>query len=94
MKPIILSPRKWNEISKLVYANQPTSVLLMRNVHRRELGFTVREHKVKRQSPFSGWTAPFISGQQPGPFISGPYVEIHLDFYDEAAQTMFILKYL
>jgi hypothetical protein len=50
---------------------------MIRDKMRRELGFTVREHKVWRQTRTGPW----------------PDQEYYLDFYDAAQQTWFMLKY-
>ena len=55
----------------------PPSMSLIRHKMRRELGFTVREHEVWRQSRTGPW----------------PDHEYYLDFYEAAQQTWFMLKY-
>jgi hypothetical protein len=54
------------------------TAIRMRHIMRRELGFTARDHVQ--------WL----------PKMDGGYYcnQIHLDFYNEAAQSWFILKYL
>ncbi len=74
---ITLTDREWNKIRKQIkeeYAWKP-SVLMIREVMKRELGFTTRYHKK--------WES------QTG------YIEtIYLDFYDDASESWFRLKYL
>ena len=54
------------------------TAIRMRHIMRRELGFTARDH--------AQWS----------PKMDGGYYgnQIHLDFYNEAAQSWFVLKYL
>lgn len=42
---ITLSDREWNKLRPKVFADYPISVMLIREVMKRELGFTVREHR-------------------------------------------------
>jgi hypothetical protein len=83
IKSLTLTEKQWSEVhSKLYqeYHSRP-SVLIIRSVMRRELGFTVRRH--------SRW----IEDTDQRHF--GYYRdEIVLDFYDEAKSTFFRLKYL
>jgi len=89
---IKLQPAEWEDILdkiKVEYETTP-SVYMIRSTMRRVLGFTVREHQ--------RWT-PVV------PAISGPVdivvrnmgymsLEICLDFYDDAQETLFRLKYI
>lgn len=83
MSVIKLEAQEWRNIRLRIkedYKLQP-AILLMRTVMRRELGFTTRYHRYwKYDNGHDGY---------------GQYVEeIHLDFYDENAATMFRLRYL
>ena len=71
-----LDIKQWNAIrGKLAKENSP-SVMMIRSAMKRELGFTVREHKDYD-------------------YVSGHYLNvIHLDFYDDAKETWFRLRYL
>ena len=74
---ITLSEREWGRIRKQLkeeYAWKP-SVLMIREVMKRELGFTTRLHQ------------QWIDG-------TGYNIKVHLDFFDEAMETLFRLKYL
>jgi len=87
MKSIILRHREWERIFariKQEYAATP-STYLMRNKMREQLGFTVREHVHYDQDKVSD-----DYGDDWRDYRS----QIHIDFYDEAARTMFMLKYL
>ena len=76
-KALVLSEGKWLEIYNRIAKEYPPSVLLIRKVMRRELGFTSRTHRIWRHD---------IGG-------SYPIDQIHLDFYNEPKRTMFMLKY-
>jgi len=87
MKAVILKHREWDQIFakiKSEYAATP-SVYLMRNKMREQLGFTVREH-VK----YNEQDVEYDSNSDWRDYRS----QIHIDFYDETARTMFVLKYL
>lgn len=84
--PITLTEKQWGDIHlKLAreYADRP-SVLIMRSVMRRELGFTVRRHTeyIEEQAHLDA------------PVWVWPKSLICLDFYDDAKKTLFVLKYL
>lgn len=78
---IELKHRHWNEILQRIrqeYAAEP-SVYLMRGKMREVLGFVPRNHR------------QWIDGKDGG----GYYKEmVFLDFYNNAAETFFRLKYL
>jgi hypothetical protein len=78
---ITLNEREWTDIRKRLkdeYSWKP-SVFLIREVMRRELGFTTRMHE--------HWV-------NDGDVGSGMRITMYLDFYDEAMETHFRLKYL
>ena len=60
-------------------------------VCKRELGFTVRRHKGLVPHPQSEWE---IMKNQGWDHRYHYQEQIHLDFYNEAQQTWFVLKYL
>jgi hypothetical protein len=61
------------------------------SVCRRELGFSIRRHKGLEEHPKEIWEV--MKGE--GWHHRHRYQEqIHLDFYDAAQQTWFVLKYL
>lgn len=68
----------WHNLSGQLQAEYGPSILLSRDRCRRELGFTVRHHQVWIESNQEYYTKS----------------QIHLDFYDTALQTFFMLKYL
>jgi len=74
---LTLTDREWRDVRNKIredYACKP-SVLLIREVMKRELGFTTRYHKT-------------YSHQH------GTQEIIYLDFFDDAKETWFRLKYL
>lgn len=78
MATIKVTGEQWTAIRKQLkeeYAWKP-SMLIIRDVMKRELGFTTRYHRE--------WDPGMVN------FIE----HIHLDFYDDAKETFFRLKYL
>lgn len=78
---ISLNEREWTRIRKRIkeeYKAKP-SVFMIREVMRRELGFTTRYHQ--------DWVTDTDGRHQHREMIC-------LDFYDEAAETFFRIKYL
>ena len=93
---IFHDPKLWEPIQYQLGIDHGTRVLIS-YVCRRELGFTVRRHKawVPWSEKYSDDENEFLSSI--GRDLSGHYthqMEIHLDFYDQAQQTWFVLKYL
>jgi len=73
---ITLSGKEWARIHQQIATEFPPSYLLIREVMKRELGFTTRQH--------TKWNHD-----------NNQHVSImYLDFYDNAKETWFILKYL
>jgi hypothetical protein len=73
---ITLSGKEWARIHQEIAREFPPSHLLIREVMRRELGFTTRQH--------THWDDN-----------NNQHVSIlYLDFYDDAKETWFTLKYL
>lgn len=78
---IRLHPKEWRPIRNRLreeYSWKP-SVMMIREVMKRELGFTTRLHKF--------WV-------EDGDMGSGYKEFVCLDFYDDAMETHFRLKYL
>jgi hypothetical protein len=81
MSTIKLSSSEWTDILVKIELEHGKAAVLIRNVMRRELGFTSRNHRYWK--PADGYDG------------HGEYVtEVHLDFYDAAKETLFRLKYL
>jgi hypothetical protein len=78
MKPIVLSEQNWAKLRFHLMETQPKSVMLTRWKMREVLGFTDRLHTEWVEKPDS-------EGYQRR--------QVHLDFFDEAKKTMFLLKY-
>jgi len=81
---IELSPKAWVLIKAELYLRHKRSVIDIRYRSKDVLGFTVREYTIPEGT--------MKSGHQ----ISGYYASrkrIHLDFYDDAKQTMFLLQF-
>lgn len=76
---IILSPQVWEPIWQHILREIGPRATISWAL-KREMGFTVRHHRNGAVENDNGWMVPNI--------------EIHLDFYDEAMQTFFIMKYL
>jgi hypothetical protein len=81
MKPIILTEQNWDKLRFHLVQTQPKSVMMMRWKMLEVLGFTDRKHTVWIDKPnkYGGM------GYQ--------HLEVHLDFYNEAKLTFFLLKY-
>jgi hypothetical protein len=88
---IFHKPHEWYELAQQLRDEYGISIMLISDRCKRELGFTVRHHKglaphnaVEWESMKSeGWTHRYYYEEQ-----------VHLDFYNEAAMSWFMLKYL
>ena len=87
---IFHKPSEWEPIQYQLGLDYGTKIMLSW-VCKRELGFTIRKHKGLVPHPLDtrevmkseGWNHRYHYQDQ-----------IHLDFYDAAQQTWFVLKYL
>jgi hypothetical protein len=81
MKSIVLSEDNWLKLRHHLFQTQPKSVMLTRWKMKDVLGFTDRLH--------TEWI------NKPNRLGGMGYQErqVHLDFFDEAKQTFFLLKY-
>lgn len=77
MKALVLTQKQWRLIRLEIAKHHSPSVLMVRRKMKDVLGFTPREHRE--------WREDYVD------LI--PSTMIHLDFYDEAKRTMFLLKY-
>lgn len=82
MKPIKLTVDQWENILEHVASHHPASVRLLRSKMRKTLGFTPRFHEE--------WIVIDHTGDRERKMSE---TTVHLDFYDEAKRTMFLLKY-
>ena len=87
MKAIVLSIGEWENIIAEVAKYHPKSVVLTRWKMKEVLGFTPREHEE--------WVGSYddASPEDRRAGRHGYKTSIHLDFYDEAKKTFFLLKY-
>jgi len=84
-KAIILSVEQWKEILSSITKIYPPSVLLISNIMKEKLGFTVRWHEE--------WIDRNVESRDMGYGTKYRRETIHLDFYNEPKRTMFLLKY-
>ena len=82
MRALKLTEAEWRKIAEQIDKNHPKSVLMVRWKMKEVLGFTPREHEE--------WVVIDRTGDRDRKML---VKQIHLDFYDEAKQTMFLLKY-
>ena len=88
---IFHQPNEWYALSNRLRVEYGPSTMFISSKCRRELGFTVRHHKglVPHEDiewelmKDEGWKHRYHYEEQ-----------VHLDFYNEAQQTWFVLKYL
>jgi hypothetical protein len=76
---IKLTHHEWKVIRVQIIAEHGQSMVLLRDKMKRELGFTVRDHKLWAKHPNGDTRVGF---------------QICLDFYNDSAETMFRLRYL
>lgn len=92
-------PSDWEDISAKIVAEYGPSMLISWKC-RRELGFSVRHHKGLAKwddSPYDNDTEDWLIVHEMPRDIANQYhyeQQVHLDFYNEAAQSFFVLKYL
>lgn len=88
MKPIVLSVMQWNKLAAQLEQDYPPSVLLIRSVMKRKLGFTHRQHT----RYLDAYSHKDFADRKDKP-IKMKITEVHLDFYSEPKMSFFILKY-
>jgi hypothetical protein len=81
---IKLHPDHWQKIHVRLMAEQPASVMLIRGRMREVLGFTVREHQQ--------WVE--LGKKSNGQAYGQTQTWICLDFYNDAMESWFHLKYM
>ena len=83
-------PYEWYELAERLRQEYGLSIMLIQAKCKRELGFTVRHHKglVLNENVDEEWLK--------NEFQHRYHYEdqVHLDFYNEAQQSFFVLKYL
>lgn len=81
LKAVKMSEQNWAKLRYHLFQTQPKSVMLTRWKMKKVLGFTDRLHVEWIEEP-NRWGGMGYEERQ-----------VHLDFFDEAKQTMFLLKY-
>ena len=98
---IFHNPYEWYELANRLRYEYGASTMFISTKCRKELGFTVRHHKglipyTEKYGDQSLWLSKqAFEGKSVDRQNQMAYEEqVHLDFYDEAQQTWFVLKYL
>ena len=88
---IFHDPEDWDRVLDRLEQDFGT-VIRMRHIMRRELGFTARDHQGLEPNRKADPTLLLTAWEH----RQGYHYEqqVHLDFYNEASQSWFILKYL
>ena len=88
---IFHDPDEWHTVLERLTQDFGT-VIRMRHIMRRELGFTARDHRGLEPNRKADPTLLLTTWEH----SQGYHYEqqVHLDFYNEASQSWFILKYL
>lgn len=84
---IFHEPGEWEEISAQLVEEYGPSILISWKC-RRELGFTIRRHKGLVPFEYIDEAHDSLKGR----FYYEP--QVHLDWYNEAQMSFFVLKYL
>jgi hypothetical protein len=80
----------WEPIQYQLGLDYGTKIMIS-SVCKRELGFTIRRHKGLEPYPEAEWEVMKSQGWKHRYHYQE---QIHLDFYNPAPQTWFVLKYL
>ena len=88
---IFHDPEDWDRVLDRM-AEDFGTVIRMRHIMRRELGFTARDHQGLEPNNSPGSLQLLTSWEHRQGYHYQQ--QVHLDFYNEAAQSWFILKYL
>ena len=87
---IFHDPEEWSMVLDRL-AEDFGTVIRMRHIMKRELGFTARDHRGLVPNRKVG---DVVGGDSDAPAGYHYEQQVHLDFYNEASQSWFILKYL
>jgi len=87
---IFRNPYEWNEISSKI-SKEYGSKIMISWVLKRELGFTIRHHKGLVEHDKDVWEVMKSEGYHNRYHYED---QVHLDFYNEAQMSFFVLKYL
>jgi len=88
---IFHNPYEWHQLAAQLRQEYGPSTLFISFKCRRELGFTVRYHKGLVPHADIDWELMKDEGWKHRYHYED---QVHLDFYNEAQQTWFVLKYL
>ena len=83
--------REFEELHYKLLQEHGRGIMLISWRLKRELGFTIRRHKGLEEHPKEIWEVMKSEGWHQRHHYQE---QIHLDFYDQAQQTWFVLKYL
>ena len=86
---IFHKPHEWDEIYQMILRDFGSKMAIS-FVLKRELGFTIRHHK--GLAPHDPATRELMGPDWPHTYYYEQ--QVHLDFYSEAAQSWFQLKYM
>jgi len=85
------NPYEWYELANRLRTEYGQSIMLISARCKRELGFTVRHHKGLEKRNESEWKVMKEEGWDNRYYYQD---QVHLDFYNEATMSWFVLKYL
>ena len=88
---IFHKPYEWYNLAEHLRKEYGQSIMLISSRCKRELGFTVRHHKGLEPHDAVEWEQMKEEGWKHRYHYED---QVHLDFYNEAQQTFFVLKYL
>lgn len=88
---IFHSVREFEELYQQLIEDHGRATMLVSWRMKRELGFTIRHHKGLAQHSEAEWAVMKAQGWNNRFHYE---MQVHLDFYNEAQQTFFVLKYL
>jgi len=88
---IFHKPYEWYQLTERLRSDYGPSIMLISSRCKRELGFTIRHHKGLVEHDKGTWEVMKSEG-----FHNRYHYEdqVCLDWYNEAQQTFFVLKYL
>ena len=88
---IFHSVREFEELHHRLFEEHGRATMLVSWRMKRELGFTIRHHKGLVEHGESEWQIMKSEGWNHRYHYED---QVHLDFYNEAQQSFFVLKYL
>ena len=85
------NPHEWYQIAESLRTEYGQSIMLISSKCKRELGFTIRHHQGLVEMDKDTWEVMKSEGYHNRYCYES---QVHLDFYNQAQQTFFVLKYL